>query len=75
MVKYDRDKKSLKTTFTIYAVTDCCLKKIHGCDYNPEESSKRKISKNMACGYSVFVQTVHLIAAKANTIFTKVLTA
>ena len=27
MVKYDRDKKSLKTTFTIYAVTELLLEK------------------------------------------------
>ena len=27
MVKYDRDKKSLKTTFTIYAVTESLLEK------------------------------------------------
>ena len=55
ILKYNQDKKSLKTPFIIYAETKKRPEKIPTCNANPEESSKTEISKYTACGCSLFI--------------------
>ena len=38
ILKYNQDKKSLKTPFVIYADKESLVGKIHACDNSPEES-------------------------------------
>ena len=54
ILKYDQDKKSFNTLSVIYADTGSLLTKITTCNTYEDESSTTKISKNTACGYSLF---------------------
>ena len=54
ILKYNREKKSIKPPFIIYAELECLLEKMHSCQNNPEKSSKTKINMHPPSGYSLF---------------------
>ena len=43
--------KPNKMPYIIYADLECLIKKIDGCENNPEKSSTRKIGKHIPCEY------------------------
>ena len=45
--------KSDKTPYIIYADLESLIKKIDGCENNPENSSATKIGEHIPCGYSI----------------------
>ena len=56
ILKCNQDKKCLKTPYVIYADTESLLEKVRACDNNPEKFSTTKISKHIACGYSLSIR-------------------
>ena len=51
ILKYNQDKKFLKTLFIIYEDTESLLEKSPTCYNNSDETSTEKISKHTACSY------------------------
>ena len=45
--------KSDKMPYLIYAAIESLIKKIDGCENNPEKSSTSKIGEHTHCGYSM----------------------
>ena len=45
--------KSDKTPYIIYADLESLIKKIDGCENDPENSSATKIGERIPCGYSI----------------------
>ena len=43
--------KPNRMPYIIYADLECLIKKIDGCENNPEKSSTRKIGKHIPCEY------------------------
>ena len=54
ILKYNREEKSMKVPFTIYADLDSLLEKMNTCHNNPENSSTTKINKHTPFAYSLF---------------------
>ena len=46
-------RKSDKTPFVIYADLECIIEKTGGCNSNPENSSKTKVSKYVPSDFSM----------------------
>ena len=44
--------KSHRMPYIIYADLECLIKKIDGCENNPENSSTTRIGDHITCGYS-----------------------
>ena len=75
MITHEEDKNILKCNQDKKNFEDESLhEKIHTLDKNLEESFTTQISKRRRTAIH-YLQTVHLIVAKANTIFTEMLTA
>ena len=55
ILKYNQDKKSLKTPFFIYAATELMLEKKPAHNANAEGPSTTKRRKQTTRGYSVFL--------------------
>ena len=47
ILAFNQNKNSDKVLFIIYADLECITDKIDGCKYNPENSSRTKISDNI----------------------------
>ena len=45
--------KSHRMPYIIYADLECLIKKIDGCENNPENSSTTRIGDHITCGYSM----------------------
>ena len=56
ILKYNHREKSMKVPLINYADLECLLKKMSTCHNNPEKSSKTKINKHAAFGYSLFTK-------------------
>ena len=54
LLKHNHEEKPMKVSFIIYADFESSLKKVSTCCNNPEKSSKTKICKHTASGYSLF---------------------
>ena len=54
ILKYNHGEKSMRVPFIICADTECLLKKIDTCHYDPKKSSTTKITKHLTSGYSLF---------------------
>ena len=51
--KFNQYLKSDRMPHIIYADLECLIKKIDGCENNPENSSTTKIGQHIPCGYSM----------------------
>ena len=60
----------MKITFIIYVHMESLLEKIDTCHNNPKQSSKTKINKNTASGYSLFMHCL-FDATKTSMIITE----
>ena len=54
ILKYNDGENSMKVPFIIYDDLESLLEKTSTCDNNPKKSSKTKINKHTASGYSLF---------------------
>ena len=52
-LKYNYGKKSLKTSFVIYADLECLLLKKQSCQNNPNESYTERKAIHEPCGYAL----------------------
>ena len=57
ILKYNPGEKGVRVQFITYADLECLLEKISSCHYNPKKSSKTKINKHKASGYSLFTHS------------------
>ena len=53
LLKFGRHMKSEKMPYIIYTDLECLVKRIKGCEDNPEVSSTTKTGENIPCGYSM----------------------
>ena len=53
IVEFNQYMKSDKMPYIIYADIESLIKKIDGCENNPENSSTAKIGEHISCGYSM----------------------
>ena len=53
LLKFGRHMKSEKMPYIIYTDLECLVKRIEGCEDNPEVSSTTKTGENIPCGYSM----------------------
>ena len=54
VLEYTSGEKSIMTPFVIFVDLESILEKISGCENDPEKSSKIKVNKHIASGYSLF---------------------
>ena len=47
ILEFNKNKKSEKALFVIYADLECLIEKIDGCKNNPEISSTTKVSEHI----------------------------
>ena len=53
ILEFNKNKKSDKAPFIIYADLECIIKKIDGCKNNPENPSTTKVRKHILSGFSL----------------------
>ena len=72
ILKYTHGEKPLKAPFSIYLDLECLLKKEQSCQNNPEKwyTEKKKCS-GLSLLAGQFLQNVHLMQQKINSIFTE----
>ena len=51
--EFNKNKKSDKGPFIIYAGLECFVEKINGCKNNSGNSYKTKVDKHISCGFSM----------------------
>ena len=51
--EFNRNKKSDKAPFIIYADLECLVQKIDGCKNNPANSFRSKVGKHIPSGFSM----------------------
>ena len=53
ILKFNQYMKSDKMSYIIYADLESLIKKIDGCENNPENTSATKVGEHIPCGYSM----------------------
>ena len=53
ILKFSQHEKLNKMPYIIYADLECLVKRIKGCEKNPEISSTTKVGEHIPCGYSM----------------------
>ena len=53
ILEFNKNQKSDKAPFIIYADLECIIEKIDGCKNNPENSSTTKVSEHIPSGFSI----------------------
>ena len=72
ILKYTYGEKPLKAPFAIYPDLECLLEKEQSCQSNPEKwYTEKKKSSGLSLLAGQFLQNVHLIQQKINSIFTE----
>ena len=53
ILEFNKNKKSDKASFIIYADLECIIKKIDGCKNSPENPSTTKVREHLLSGFSL----------------------
>ena len=53
ILTFNQYVKSDKMPYIFHANTESLIRKIDGCENNPEKSSTMKIDEHISCGYSL----------------------
>ena len=53
ILEFNKNKKSDKASFIIYADLECIIKKIDGCQNSPENPSTTKVREHLPSGFSL----------------------
>ena len=69
ILEFDKNQKSYKAPFIIYADLECIVEKNDGCKDNPENSSTIKVSKHILSGISMSIISSYRSIANKHDVY------
>ena len=69
ILAFDKNQKSYKAPFIIYADLECIVEKNDGCKDNPENSSTIKVSKHILSGISMSIISSYRSIANKHDVY------